>query len=60
MRLTGFICNNEALIAPPLRPQVRGTRNFIVEDFLINLQNFNEKQLNFSEQRYQSTIYCFY
>ena len=33
-----FTANNKPLIAPPLRPQVRDTRNFFAEDFLINLQ----------------------
>ena len=48
-----FTTNNKALIASPLRPQVRDTRNFIAENFLINLQqNFNEKQLNFSQSKY--------
>ena len=37
-----FTTNNKALIASPLRSQARDTRNFIGEDFLINLpQNFN-------------------
>ena len=45
-----FTTNNKALIASPLRPQVRDARNFIAEDFLINLQqNFNKKQINFSQ-----------
>ena len=47
-----FTTNNKALIAPPLKPQVRDTRNFIAEDFLINLQqSFNEKQINFSQSK---------
>ena len=47
-----FTTNNKALIASPLKPQVTDTRNFIAEDFLVNLQqNFNKKQLNFSQSK---------
>ena len=47
-----FTTNNKALIASPLRPQVRDTRNFIAEDFLINLlQNFSKKQTHFSQSK---------
>ena len=47
-----FTTNHKALIASPLRPQVRYTKNFIAEDFLINLQqHFIAKQINFSQSK---------